>query len=111
MKSFGKYSFVFDEDNYTALDIDSKEMNILYDQQKYLFNKYALRSFLFICTKLNRTIEDAYSIRNNIRNHSYYVCNLMLSDEGFRTSNWFERYNSLKDVRMDMYGFFVGPKT
>ena len=69
MKTFGKNYFIFDEENYTALGIDSTDMNFLYDRQKYLYNYYSLRSFLFICKKLDRSIEDPYSIRNNIRDH------------------------------------------
>ena len=68
MKSF-RYYFIFDEENYTALNINSTEMNSLYSKQNDLYNKYSLRTFLFICKKLDRTIEDAYSIRNNIRDH------------------------------------------
>ena len=69
MKSFGKNYFIFDEENYTSLDINSKKMNILYDKQKDLYNHYSLRTFLFISKKLDRSIEDPYSIRNNIRDH------------------------------------------
>ena len=54
-------------------------MNILYDKQKGLYNHYSLRTFLFISKKLNRSIEDPYSIRNNIRDHlknySVYINN------------------------------------
>ena len=65
-----KYNyFIFDEENYTSLDINSNEMKSLYDQQKELFSHYSLRTFLFIAQNLNRSIEDAYSIRDNIRNH------------------------------------------
>ena len=69
MKSFGKNYFIFDEENYTYLGINSKKMNILYDKQKGLYNHYSLRTFLFISKKLNRSIEDPYSIRNNIHDH------------------------------------------
>ena len=48
MKSFGKKHFIFDENNYTGYDINSNEMNILYNKQETLFNKYSLQSFLFI---------------------------------------------------------------
>ena len=69
VNTFGKNCFIFDEENYTALSINSLEMNLLYDKQRYLYYLYSLRSFLFICKKLDRTIEDVYSIRNNIRDH------------------------------------------
>ena len=69
MKTFGKSYFIFDEENYTALNINSSEMEALYDKQKDLYNSYSLRSFLFICKNLNRTIQDAYSIRDNMRDH------------------------------------------
>ena len=61
--------FIFDEENYTVLDNNSDKMNILYNKQANLYKNYDLRSFLFICKNLNRAIEDAITIRNNIRNH------------------------------------------
>ena len=69
MKTFGKSYFIFDEENYTALNINSSEMEALYDKQKDLYNSYSLRTFLFICQNLNRSIQDAYSIRDNMRDH------------------------------------------
>jgi len=69
MKTFEKKHFVFDEENYTSLDINSDEMNALYWEQEKLYKTYNLTSFLFICKNLNRTIEDVYSIRDNTRDH------------------------------------------
>lgn len=69
IKTFEKKHFIFDEENYTALGIDSDEMNALYFEQEKLYKTYNLTTFLFICKNLNRTIEDAYSIRDNTRDH------------------------------------------
>ena len=48
VKSFGVKHLIFDENNYTGHDINSKEMNILYNYQERLYNKYSVSSFLFI---------------------------------------------------------------
>ena len=51
MKSFGVKHLIFDENNYTGHDMNSKEMNILYNYQERLYNKYSVSSF-FLFTNI-----------------------------------------------------------
>ena len=100
IKTFEKKHFIFDEDNYTALDINSEEMNALYFEQEKLYKAYNLTSFLFICKNLNRTIEDAYSIRDNTRDH--------LKDYGVYINNSFFVLISVESNESILYtGTFV----
>ena len=67
-----KTHFIYDESNYTKLDINSTEMNILYQKQEDLFSKYNLSNYIFIVDNLN---EDLESIEDAAFNLCRYLSN------------------------------------
>ena len=48
-----KTHFIFDESNYTALDINGQKMNILYEKQEKIFKKYNMSNYIFIVDNLD----------------------------------------------------------
>ena len=57
-----KTHFIYDESNYTKLDINSTKMNYLYQKQEDIFSKYNISNYIFIVDHLNEnpeSIEDA----------------------------------------------------
>ena len=79
MYNFNKRHFIFDEENFTALDIDDKKMKALYNKQENIFRIYGIASYIFAVSYINESIEAIGSIRNNtrdnLRNDGYYVDN------------------------------------
>ena len=64
--------FIFDESNYTALDINSPIMNKLYQKQEILFQKYNISNYIFIVDNLDEKQE---SIESATFNLCKYLCN------------------------------------
>ena len=64
--------FIFDESNYTALDINSPIMNKLYQKQENFFQKYNISNYIFIVDNLDEKQE---SIESATFNLCKYLCN------------------------------------
>ena len=54
-----KTHFIFDESNYTKLDINSTKMQDLYKMQEQIFKEYNITSYIFIVDYFN--LDDSYS--------------------------------------------------
>ena len=61
-----KNFFLFDEKNYTQLDINSKKMKYLYDLQYRLYKKYNLSNYILVVDSLNEKIESIEDCAINI---------------------------------------------
>ena len=78
---FNKAHFIFDPENYTALDINSERMKQLYNMQDTIYNSYKVKTYIFIVKYINisESTEKAREIRSEIRDllykHSYDVNN------------------------------------
>jgi hypothetical protein len=48
-----KNYFIFDEENYTNLDINGSEMQILYEKQKDFYLNYTTLNYIFVIKNLN----------------------------------------------------------
>ena len=67
--------FIFDESNYTALDINSEKMNYLYLNQ-FELSLYGVLNYIFIVDELNQSIESLESVTNNLAeiiNKQYFI--------------------------------------
>ena len=67
-----KTHFIYDESNYTKLDINSDKMNYLYQKQEEIFSKYNISNYIFITDNLNENLE---SIKNATFNLCRYLSN------------------------------------
>ena len=57
--------FIFDESNYTALDINSEKMNYLYLKQ-FELSCYGILNYIFIVDELNQSIEPLANVTHNL---------------------------------------------
>ena len=62
-----KNYFIFDEENYTNLDINGSEMQILYEKQKDFYLNYSTSNYIFVIKNLNEKIE-------SIEDATYNLC-------------------------------------
>ena len=69
MKDFNKTHFIFDEYNYTNLDINDDKMKVIYEKQEYILNNYGIYSYIFAVKYINESIESLEHFRNNTRNN------------------------------------------
>ena len=67
-----KTHFIYDESNYTKLDINSDKMNYLYQKQEEIFSKYNISNYIFIVDNLNENLE---SIEDATFNLCRYLSN------------------------------------
>ena len=61
-----KNYFVFDESNYTALDINGDEMEALYKKQKYLYEKYKVPNYIFAVDNQDEKLEPRENATSNL---------------------------------------------
>ena len=66
-----KTHFIFDESNYTALDINGQKMNILYEKQEKIFKKYNMSNYIFIVDNLDEKEETIESATFNLCKYLY----------------------------------------
>ena len=57
MLDFNKTHFIFDEYNYTKLDINDNKMKSLYEKQNYIYNNFNMTTFIFLVKYINETQE------------------------------------------------------
>ena len=67
-----KTHFIYDESNYTKLDINSTKMNYLYQKQEDIFSKYNISNYIFIVDHLKENLE---SIEDATFNLCRYLSN------------------------------------
>ncbi len=56
------HHFIFDESNYTGLDINGTQMRELYERQENIFQKYQISNYIFVADNIDESqesIEDA----------------------------------------------------
>lgn len=61
-----KTHFVFDESNYTKLDINSSHMKYLYKKQENLFKKYNVSNYIFLIDNLDEKEEIIEEVTFNL---------------------------------------------
>ena len=61
-----KNYFIFDESNYTALDINGTKMEALFEKQKYLYEKYKIPNYIFAVDKQDENIESNANATHNL---------------------------------------------
>lgn len=69
--------FIFDEYNYTGLDIYDDKMIDLYNSQELIFQFYNVSTYIFAIKYINESIEPLDEFRNSfrtcLRNNSMYL--------------------------------------
>ena len=73
-----KTHFIFDESNYTSLDINSRKMNILYQKQENISEKYGVSNYIFIVDHLDEKEESIEEAAINLCKYlkNYYNINM-----------------------------------
>ena len=67
MKVFeGRNYFVFDESNYTSLDVNDDKMEILYQKQKELYTNYGIPNYIFVVDNHNEKSESLTEATHNL---------------------------------------------
>ena len=61
--------FIFDEENYTALDINDDKMKQLYHLQDNIFFTHTISTYIFAIKNLNASLESLDDFVNNIRDN------------------------------------------
>ena len=61
-----KNYFIFDESNYTALDINGTKMEALFIKQKYLYEKYKIPNYIFAVDNQDDNIETNSNATHNL---------------------------------------------
>ena len=64
-----KNYFIFDESNYTALDINGSKMEALYQKQKDLYEKYKTPNYIFAVDNQNENLENRDNATTNLAEH------------------------------------------
>ena len=71
--------FIFDEENYTALDVNADEMKQLYNLQDTIYKDYHTATYIFAIKNLNTSLESLDNFvdktRDNLRDNKYDVYN------------------------------------
>ena len=71
--------FIFDEENYTALDVNADEMKQLYNLQDSIYKNYHTATYIFAIKNLNTSLESLDNFvdktRDNLRYNKYDVYN------------------------------------
>ena len=68
-----KTHFIFDESNYTALDINGNKMNILYEKQENISKKYNISNYIFIIDNLDENEESIEAATFNLFKYFYNI--------------------------------------
>ena len=104
---FNKAHFIFDPENYTALDINSERMKELYKLQDTINNAYKVKTYIFIVKYINisESTEKAREIRSEIRDLLYknsYDVNNSIFTIASADSNYAIIYtgNKVNDVKI-----------
>ena len=61
-----KNYFIFDESNYTALDINGTKMEALFIKQKYLYEKYKIPNYIFVVDNQDENQEPSSNAASNL---------------------------------------------
>lgn len=64
-----KNYFIFDESNYTALDINGTKMQILYQKQKFLYDKFKIPNYIYAVDNQNENLESREKATSNLAAH------------------------------------------
>ncbi len=71
--------FIFDEENYTALDVNADEMKQLYNLQDTIYKDYHTATYIFAIKNLDTSLESLDNFvdktRDNLRYNKYDVYN------------------------------------
>ncbi len=69
--------FIFDESNYTSLDINGTEMNDLFLTQQELYDDYDIPNYIFVVDNQNIEIESLDEATHNLADklQTYYQVN------------------------------------
>ena len=69
--------FIFDESNYTSLDINGAEMNDLFLTQQELYDDYDIPNYIFVVDNQNIEIESLDEATHNLADklQTYYQVN------------------------------------
>lgn len=65
----GRNFFVFDESNYTSLDINGDKMKVLYQKQNKLFSNYGIPNYIFVVDNHNENSELLTEATHNLAAH------------------------------------------
>ena len=57
MKLTNHHHFIFDESNYTELPIYDNKMEVLYQKQENISQKYQISNYIFIVDNIDETQE------------------------------------------------------
>ena len=68
-----KSHFIFDESNYTQLDIHNPKMQILFEKQGKLFKKHNISNYIFVVDNLNEKEETIENATFNLCKYLYNV--------------------------------------
>ena len=68
-----KTHFIFDESNYTALDINGSKMNILYEKKENISKKYNISNYIFIIENLDENEESIEAATFNLFKYFYNI--------------------------------------
>ena len=71
-----KNYFIFDEDNYTQLDINGTKMQILYEKQKEFYLNYSTSNYIFVMKNLNEKTESLKDATYNLCRYLYNYYNI-----------------------------------
>ena len=64
-----KNYFIFDESNYTALDINGTKMEALYKKQKDLYETYNIPNYIYAVDNQDENIESITNATSNLAAH------------------------------------------
>jgi len=70
-----KNYFIFDEENYTNLDLKGSEMQSLYEKQKEFYSNYSTANYIFVIKNLNEKQE-------SIEDATYNLCRYLYNEYG-----------------------------
>ena len=68
-----KTHFLFDESNYTRLDINHKKMKILYEKQEDIYNNLKISNFIFVVDYIDENQESIELATKRLRQYLYYA--------------------------------------
>ena len=73
-----KTYFIFDEENYTKLDINGSKMQTLYEKQKKFYTKHNTSNYIFVIKNLNEKKESIEDATYNICRYLYNEFNIYM---------------------------------
>lgn len=72
MSNESEFYFVFDEYNYTAFDLSSKEMIELQKKQEEIYEQYRIRNYIFAIKTLDTSIESIEKAADSLSSYIQY---------------------------------------